>query len=255
MKDIQPNDQILALAPLTGRDPDEALTQVAYIKGQWFLTFLEQRYGRDTFDKFLRKWFDDHAFTSQDSVEFERFLNAELVAKNPGKTTEAELHAWLHEPGIPATAVAATSAPFDAIDAARAQWQGGTIKAAALDSSKWNTQEWVHFLEGMPQTLSAAQLAELDAAFHFTGTANAEIAQRWYPLTVRSGYTAARPAIAEFLGRIGRRKLIMPTYAALAQTPDGLAFAKQVFAKARPGYHPITTGSVEQTLASGKPKI
>ena len=72
---------------------------------------------------------------------------------------------------------------------------------------------------------------------------------------MRSGYTEARPAIAEFLGRIGRRKLIMPTYAALAQTPDGKAFAQKVFDKARPGYHPITTGSVEQTLASGKPKI
>jgi hypothetical protein len=91
--------------------------------------------------------------------------------------------------------------------------------------------------------------------FHFTGTANAEIAQRWYPLTVRSGYTQARPAIAEFLGKIGRRKLIMPTYAALAATPDGKAFAQQVFDKARPGYHPITIGSVEQTLAAGKPKI
>ena len=46
----------------------------------------------------------------------------------------------------------------------------------------------------------------------------------------------------------------MPIYDALAQTPDGLAFAQGVFEKARPGYHPITTGSVEQTLAEGKAK-
>jgi aminopeptidase N len=254
MKDIKTGDQLLALPPLAGRDPDEALTSIAYIKGQWFLTFLEQRYGRETFDAFLRKWFDDHAFTSQDSAEFERFLNAELVAKNPGKATEAELHAWLHEPGIPAFATAATSARFDAVDEMRGHWLAGHMKPADLDTSKWTTQEWVRFLEGMPQTLSAAQLAELDAAYHFTGTANAEIAQRWYPLTVRSGYLAARPAMADFLGRIGRRKLIMPTYGALAATPDGLAFARDVFAKARPGYHPITIASVEQTLAEGKAK-
>ena len=252
MKDLKPDDQLLALSPLTGRDPDEGLTAVAYIKGQWFLTFLEQRYGRAVFDPFLRKWFDDHAFTSTDSAEFERFLNAELVAKNPGKATAAELHAWLHEPGIPAFAVAAKSTRFDAVDALRTQWLAGQAKAASLDSSKWSTQEWVHFLEGMPDKLSQPQLAELDAAFHFTGTANAEIAQRWYPLTVRSGYLAARPAIADFLGRIGRRKLIMPIYGALAATPDGLAFAKGVFAKARPGYHPITIGSVEKTLTEGK---
>ena len=255
MKDVPAADQVLAMAPLVNRDPDEALTQVAYIKGQWFLMFLEQRYGRETFDAFLRKWFDSHAFTSQDSGEFERFLQAELIAKNPGKTTHDEIHAWMHEPGIPAFATAATSESFTAVDELRGHWLAGHAKPANMDTANWNTQQWVHFLEGMPETLSHEQLVELDAAYHFTGTPNGELAQRWYPLTVRSGYTEARPAIAEFLGRIGRRKLIMPTYAALAQTPDGKAFAQKVFDKARPGYHPITTGSVEQTLASGKPKI
>ncbi|MEO6103361.1 MAG: M1 family metallopeptidase, partial [Pseudoxanthomonas sp.] len=255
MADMAAGDQLLALEPLTGRDPDEALTQIAYTKGQWFLTFLEQRYGRATFDAFIRKWFDEHAFTSQDSAEFERFLNAELIAKNPGKATEAEIHTWLHEPGIPSFAPIATSVPFDAVGAERDAWLAGQKKPADIDTSKWNTQMWVHFIEGMPETLTEAQLAELDAAYHFTGTANGEIAQRWYPLTVRSGYLTARPAIADFLSRIGRRKLIMPTYAALAATPDGKAFAQGVFDKARAGYHPITTGSVEQTLAAGKPKI
>src|SRR4249919_750946 len=33
IKDIKPADQLLALAPLTGRDPDDALTSIAYIKG------------------------------------------------------------------------------------------------------------------------------------------------------------------------------------------------------------------------------
>ena len=33
-----------------------------------------------------------------------------------------------------------------------------------------------------------------------------------------------------------------------SQTPDGLAFAKEVFAKAKPGYHPITIGSVQAVI-------
>jgi hypothetical protein len=97
--------------------------------------------------------------------------------------------------------------------------------------------------------LSETQIKALDAVCHFTGTPNGEIAQRWYPLTVRSGYLAARPAIAEFLSRIGRRKLVMPTYNALAKTADGQAFARGVFARARAGLHPITIGSVEAALA------
>jgi leukotriene-A4 hydrolase len=71
---------------------------------------------------------------------------------------------------------------------------------------------------------------------------------------VRSGYFEARPAIADFLKRIGRRKLIMPTYEALAATQEGRDFARKVFAEARPGYHPITTSAVEAALADPTPK-
>src|SRR5690606_16125300 len=95
-------------------------------------------------------------------------------------------------------------------------------------------------------------LAALDAAFHFTGTPNGEIAMRWYPLAVRSGYAEAREATEAFLVAIGRRKLVMPTWEALVATPDGLAFARDVFAKARAGLQPITAKWVEATLAKAK---
>jgi hypothetical protein len=46
----------------------------------------------------------------------------------------------------------------------------------------------------------------------------------------------------------------MPTYGALVATPVGKEFAAKVFAKAKPGFHPITIGSVELALASGGAK-
>src|SRR5690606_15779620 len=116
-----------------------------------------------------------------------------------------------------------------------------------------STQEWVHFLEGMPPTLSIEQLSQLDTAYGFTGTPNGELAQRWYPLAVRSGYVQAYPAIADFVRTIGRRKLIMPTYQALVATEAGLQFAKEQLEAARPGYHPITTASVERVIAEARP--
>lgn len=241
-------DQRLALPPLQGRDPDAVLNDVAYIKGQWFLTFLEQRFGRDIFDTFLRHWFTTHAFGSTHSAEFERFLTVELLKKHPGKVSIGEVREWLHSPGIPSFAKPASSARLQAIDRAQTQWLAGDHAAVLSDSVAWSSQEWVRFLEQMPETLSNAQVAELDAAFHFNGTPNPEIAQRWYPLTVRSGYTAARPNIAQFLIAIGRRKLIMPTYSALASTEEGRAFAIEVFEKASPGYHPITSASVAEVL-------
>jgi len=243
--------QVLVLPPLAGEDPDEASSQVGYVKGAWFLSFLEQRFGREVFDAFLRDWFDAHAFQSVTSDQFIAYMREHLLPKDPTAVTETELEAWLNQPGIPAFADAATSTRFEAVDAARQRWLDGEVAAADIPGDAWSTQEWVRFLEGMPETLPAERLVELDRAFQFTGTPNGEIAQRWYPLTVRSDYFEARPAIAEFLKRIGRRKLIMPTYEELVKDPDGLEFARDVFAGARAGYHPITTASVEKELAKG----
>jgi aminopeptidase N len=253
LQDAAPEDQLLALAPLTGRDPDEALTDVAYIKGEWFLKFLEDRFGREVFDPFLKHWFTTHAFTSTHSAEFERFLEVELLSKHPGKVSIGEVGEWMHKPGIPSFAKPAQSKRFEAVDRLQKQWLDGDKTAAELETSAWTSHEWLRFLEKMPATLSPEQMAELDAAFAFTGTANAEIAQRWYPLTVRSGYLQARPSMEAFLTKIGRRKLIMPIYDELAKTPEGREFGLQVFEKARPGYHPITVGSVEKALAEPAP--
>src|SRR5690606_6163524 len=104
VKDMTPADQALALPPLNERDPDEALSQVAYVKGSWFLEFLEQRFGRDVFDPFLRGWFDDHAFQSANTDQFVAYMRKNLLPKNPTAVTGAELDAWLEQPGIPAFA-------------------------------------------------------------------------------------------------------------------------------------------------------
>ena len=250
--EIAPADQVLALPPLTGRDPDDALSDIAYVKGAWFLRFLEQRFGREVFDPFLRGWFDSHAFQSATNDQFIDYLQKNLLAKSPNTVTPAELQAWVREPGIPAFAQRARSRNFGIVNAARIAWSGeGKLPPSSI-TSPWSTQEWMHFLDGMPQTLTPEQMAALDAAYHFTGTPNGELAQRWYPLAVRSGYHAADEEMAAFMQRVGRRKLIMPIYEALVKTPEGLAFAQEVFARARPGYHPITTASVAAAIAKAQ---
>jgi aminopeptidase N len=253
LKELAAADQVLVLPALTGRDPDEALTGVPYNKGAWFLQFLEQRFGREVFDPFVRAWFDDHAFQSTNSDQFIAYLRNNLLSKNPNAVTEAELTAWLNEPGIPQVAPKAQSRGFAIVDTARIAWLGSKLLPNVQITSDWTTQQWVHFIDGLGEKLSPEQLIQLDAAYKFTGTQNGEIAMRWYPLAIRSGYAEALPASAEFIQRVGRRKLIMPIYEALAKTPEGLALAKDSFAEARPGYHPITTASVEAALAKAPP--
>ncbi|MBU8975943.1 M1 family metallopeptidase [Lysobacter sp. MMG2] len=251
-KELDPKLQVMALRPGTLSDPDGQSSSTVYTKGAWFLQFLEERYGREAFDPFLKEYFNHFAFQSIPTTTFIEYAKANLLAKYPGKVTEAELDQWIYEPGVPDSAPKTVSPRFDAVDAARKAWlDGGTLPTSGA-TAKWSTQEWVHFIDGMPQTLKPEQLAALDAAFKFTGTPNGEIAQRWYPLAVRSGYTQANAAAAEFISRVGRRKLIMPTYVELVKTPEGLKLAEDTFAKARAGYHPITTQSVEETIAKAK---
>ncbi len=253
-KSLDPNLQRLSLKPGTLADPDNQSSATVYIKGAWFLQFLEKRFGREVFDPWLKGYFDHFAFQSITTRQFRDYLQANLVDKHPNVVTMQEVDQWLYEPGIPGNAPQVQSGKFSTVNAARIAWQGSAKLPDKSITGGWGTQEWVHFIEGMPATLKAEQLAQLDEAFHFTGTGNGEIAMRWYPLAERSGYGAAREAMGQFLSRVGRRKLILPIYKALVATADGLAFAEQVFAKAKPATHPITAGSVEAILAEGRAK-
>lgn len=252
---LDPKLQVMALKPGELADPDGSSSATVYTKGAWMLQWLEQAYGRDVFDPFLKGYFDHFAFQSITTQQFLDYIKANLVDKHPGKATMAQIEQWVYQPGVPDFAPKVDARPFAVVNTARTAFlQDGTLPASQL-TTDWSSQEWSHFIEGLGETLTPEQLEKLDEAYKFTGTANGEIAMRWYPLAVRSGYTKVQPEIGKFLERVGRRKLIMPIYAELVKTPEGLAFAKQTFAKAKPGYHPITTGSVEEAIAkAGTPK-
>ncbi len=230
-------------------DADDAGSDFAYVKGAWLLRTLEAKFGRDVFDAYLRGYFDHFAFQSITTEQMLDYLKPNLLDKYPGKMSLAEVKAWIYEPGIPADAKVPASPRFEAIVAARSEWLLGKRTAADLGAKDWNTHEWMYFLDGLPDTLTTKQLAELDAAWHLNGSANAEIARRWYLAAIRGDYRPARPEMAAYMTRIGRRYLVVPLYEALAKTPDGKAFAKQVYKKAKPGYHPMTQASIEKALA------
>ena len=220
-----------------------------YEQGQLFLSFLESKFGRDAFDKFLRKWFDEHAFKSATTEEFLSFLKTNLLDTKPGAVTDAQIQEWLHTERIPAFAVLPASDAFAKVEQARDEWlKGGSIDALAKTASAWSTQEWIHFVDSLPRKMDAARLVALDRQFKLTDSGNSEVAHVWFRLAIANRYTAAYPAMERYMIRIGRRKLIVPLYRDLAATPDGLARAKQIFAKARDGYHPLAQTSVAEIL-------
>jgi hypothetical protein len=200
-------------------------------------------------------------FKSVTTDEFLAFLKANLMAAKPDAVSDAQIQEWLHSESVPSFAVLPTSDAFAKVEQARDAWLGGgavdalaktaSADALAKTASAWSTQEWIHFIDSLPRKMDASRLTALDRQFKLTDSQNAEVAHVWFRLAIANRYTAAYPSMERYMIRIGRRKLIVPLYRDLAATPEGLAMANKIFAKAREGYHPLAQTTVADIL---KPK-
>jgi aminopeptidase N len=249
---LPPGDQILHI-DLKGRDPDDAVTAVAYEKGALFLDHLEAVFGREKFDAFLSAWFARHRFQSVTTADFREFLQTALLGPNPKAAAQIPLEEWLTKPGIPASAPRPTSDAFVPVDAAAKLWTAADAPQTKGQTKDWNTQQWLHFLRALPKSLPVSRMASLDRTFGFTRSGNAEILCEWLQACIRNGNRAADANLEEFLTAIGRRKFLKPLYEELVKTPEGLRRASAIFERAGGGYHPITASSVAAILdAAGK---
>ena len=222
----RPDDQRLRV-DLLGRDPDDTFSSIAYEKGALLLTALERAYGRRLFDAFLRDWFARHRFGAVTTADFEAFARQELLERHKPAHEQAipDLHEWIHGSGLPADAPRASSPAFTIVDAELAAFLGGSRPARELDTERWTTQQWQHFLRALPTAITSAQLEALDEAFRFTEVKNSEIACEWLIIAARTRYAPAYSRLDQFLIEVGRRKFLMPLYRALLVTPEGRAQA------------------------------
>jgi aminopeptidase N len=230
---------------LAGRDPDAGMTNIAYEKGNAFLRTLEQAVGRARWDAYLRAYFDRNAFKPMTTERFLADLRTHLFRGDTALERRVGVQGWAYGTGVPANAVVPQSGAFARVEAQAQAFAGGTA-AAQLQTAGWTTQEWQHFLNTLPQKLTPAQLADLDRAFGLSRQGNSEILFAWLQMAVRNRYDPAVPALEQFLTAQGRRKFVRPLFAALmAEGEWGQPLARRIYAKARPGYHPVTSGSVD----------
>ena len=250
MRDISagphPDDTRLKL-DLKGRNPDDAATDVAYNKGYFFLRTLEEKYGREKFDTFLKDYFAAHAFSVMDTETFIDVFKTYYREHFEIQPDDALFTSWIYSRWLPADFTPPTSDRFVKVEAAaRSQLQGEDI---APLTTKWVTQEWLHFLNVLPDTLSQEQLSNLDHLGHFTDSGNAEIFSAWSLIAVRNDYPPIREPLRRFLVNTGRRKFLTPLYTELAKTPEGRAFAEKVYRAARPNYHFVSSNTIDKVLS------
>jgi aminopeptidase N len=246
MKDLAPRDQILHI-DLRGRHPDEGFSRIPYVKGALFLQRIEEVFGRGRFDRFLRSYFDTLAFRSITTDEFVSYLQRELFSQDRGLAAGIDLNEWLGKPGLPPDAPRFQSKALAEVDAQVERWKQGR-SAGELLTRGWVTQQWVHFLEGIADSLDSPAMSRLDDAFHFTKSGNSEVLDVWLRIAIIHHYAAADARLEEFLMIVGRRKYLEPLYKELAKTEEGKARATAIYAKARPRYHAVSTAVIDEIL-------
>ncbi|MCP4299918.1 MAG: aminopeptidase, partial [Gammaproteobacteria bacterium] len=95
------------------------------------------------------------------------------------------------------------------------------------------------------------QLAQLDEGLAFSATRNAEIGRTWFIQLAKRRHTAASEQLEQHVNRYGRGRLIYPVYLALAQNGSELDLAREMLAKARSAYHPLTDARIARALEVG----
>jgi len=230
---------------LTGRDPDDGMTDIAYEKGATFLRTIEKAVGRDRWDAYLKAYFARHAFQSQTTAGFVADLRANLIKGDPKLEAAIGIDRWVYEAGLPDNAVHIRSAAFPAVDALAAAFaKGGPAPAAQWKA--WSTPERTRFIASLPRALSTERLGVLDKAFGLSAQGNSEIRMVWLQLAVANHYDPAVPSLEAFLTDQGRRKFVAPLFKDLmGQGAWGQPIAKRLYAQTRPLYHAVTRQTVD----------
>ena len=240
----KPSMQLLRLN-MKGKHPDDAMTDIAYEKGYFFLRMLEENMGRDKMDEFLKKYFNDHKFQTIVTEEFLSYLKENLLDDNyKGINVEQ----WVFDPGIPKNCPKVNSLRFKNVESSVATFLDGGAEELKVISDKWSTHEWLHFLKHLPESLNHDQMGDLDKVFNLSNSGNSEIVAVWFLQSIKNDYEPAFENLEKFLVKIGRRKFLQPIYLELSKNQEHKIWAKKVYQKARNNYHYVSFNTIDNIL-------
>lgn len=230
---------------LNGRNPDDGLTDIAYIKGCMFLRMVEQQVGRKAWDEFLNQYFNHFKFKTVNTEQFIAFLKENLLQKYPKANVNYD--EWIYQVGLPKNCPQINSTELKRVFT-MAQTYNLNKDINALDTASFTTHHWLYLLRNLNADSIKKSMVELDKKFNLTESNNAEIQCDWYMLCIKNDYEKAYPLIEKYLMNVGRRKFLKPIYNELAKTEKGLAFAKTVFTKAENSYHAVSRNTIKEIL-------
>jgi hypothetical protein len=229
-----------------GRNPDDSLSDIPYEKGYAFLQAVEMTVGRDAFDKFITQYFNDHAFKSITTEEFLDYFNKHLIKGDKTLADKIKAKEWIYKSDIPQNIPIVSSDDFNRIDSIQKIWRASGVKGLARQIKSTNEKQ--HFIDYLPNDITAQEMAAIDNEFHFTDKGNFVIKRQWFVMALKHRYEAAYPAIEKFMIATSRTGSLTPLYKEMIKMPDGKSWAKHIFEEAKSGYHATTVEAIENVL-------
>ncbi|MDE1467736.1 M1 family metallopeptidase [Aurantiacibacter sp. D1-12] len=232
-----------------GTSPFDTVGPAIYDKGTVFLRTVENIVGREAFDTWLTAWFDNHAFQPVTSEMMLADMRENLIGDNAELEEQLMLDEWVYGTGIPENALAPDPAAFaDADAAAQAYAADGTLPETE-SWGEWTAASQRRFLETLPETMSAEQLAALNETLGLSESGNNEVLFLWLEAALRNAYDPAVPQARQFLATVGRNKFVSPLFRAMWDTGSwGQPIATELYQTTRPGYHSYTRGNVDEIV-------
>jgi len=248
---------------LKKRNPDNAMNAIAYVKGAFFLRTLEQKVGRQKFDRFLNAYFKKFAFKTVNSNMFISFLEENLLKPNELIFNHNE---WVFGNNLPKNCVKIHSVRLDKMKDLAINFSKGVdvfapkikyryIKVKGkkkrrkfivqIKRTDFIVQEWQTFIYSLPKKISKEKLKKLDSYFSFKNCGNSEIMTDWFLLGIQNDYLELNPEIRRFLTKVGRRKYILPIYQELLKNKKTNSLAKNIYKTSKGNYHSISIKLIE----------
>ncbi|MBM56376.1 MAG: aminopeptidase [Euryarchaeota archaeon] len=244
--DLNPNDTHLRLH-LKDRNPDDGMTAIAYDKGYMFLRMLEETVGRETFDQFLKTYFDKHAFQVMDTDNFISYMNENLLVSDDLKAS-TKTEEWIDGKGLPSNCPIVKSERIENVDKAVKSWSTGELSTEDLDWENWLYQERYRFLTNLGEDVTLDQITELNNAYSINSIGNNEVLFAWLEQAIRKNHTDSYERLETFLVNVGRRKFLTPLYRAMKETGQIEMALDIYYNKARKNYHSVATATMDELL-------
>ena len=234
-------DETKLLLELEGKDPDDGMNDVAYEKGYLFLVMLEKAFGRQDLDVFLKNYFQEYKFKSITTSVFEVYLYKHFP---PAELDKLKVKEWLYQAGLPDNAPIFESKLFAAVDTEKPKLLDGSSK---LNFKDWEFNQWLYFLRMIDGNASIDQMNSMDKRYGFSTSSNSEIQAIWLQDNINLKNTSVNSSVDQFLGRVGRRKFLMPLYEALVSSGQK-DVAVKIYNKHRDSYHSVSQNSLDRLL-------